>query len=289
MPPRASVKSGAAPSFVGPLGGSRVGGQKSSRGSVTTLPDIKPKAKVSSPKAGLKAKPSGRAVARAKLDPQVAAAVKIQARFRGILGRLLAARQRMRAEQQREDEEFERAQEIKRRADAAAKLEAEEEKKRQAEKAKEEKLKAFRDRRGTVEQMCQGLPSHSQDWEEDPGRLLELLDNPKAIGIGSLAEAWLGRHDTRRDARKAYLKLARKWHPDKWQVQGERCVEVATEVTKRLVEAFDKACKELPIDAASFCQEDEDEDKELWEFACWVGISFQGMEEVWKQRKGVKR
>eukprot|EP00930_Biecheleria_cincta_P004751 TRINITY_DN105686_c0_g1_i1.p1 TRINITY_DN105686_c0_g1~~TRINITY_DN105686_c0_g1_i1.p1 ORF type:complete len:290 (-),score=79.68 TRINITY_DN105686_c0_g1_i1:46-915(-) len=289
MPPRASVKSGAAPPFVGPLGCSRAGAQKPSRGSATTLPDIKQKAKGPTSKGGLKAKPCGRAVLKAKLDPQVAAAIKIQARFRGNLGRLLAARQRMRVEQQREEEEFERAQEKKRQADAAAKLEVEEAKKRQAEKAKEEKLRAFRDRRSAVEQMCQGLPSHTADWEEDPAQLLELLDNPKAIGIGSLADAWLGRHSTRRDARKAYLQLARKWHPDKWQIQGERCVEVATDVTKRLVEAFDKACKELPLDAATFCQEDEDEDKELWEFACWVGISFQGMEEVWKHRKGVKR
>jgi len=288
MPPRASVKSDSAPPFVGPLGGSRAG-QKSSRGSVTTLPDIKPKAKGPTSKAGAKAKSTGRAAGKSKMDPQAAAAVKIQARFRGILGRLLAARQRLRLQQQREEEEFERAQEIKRRAAAAAKLEAEEEKKRQAEKAKEDKLRAFRDRRSAVEQMCQGLPSHSADWEEDPASLLEMLDNPKAIGIGSFADAWLGRHSTRRDARKTYLKLARKWHPDKWQIQGETCVQVATDVTKRLVEAYDKACKELPLDAATFCQEDEDEDKELWEFACWVGVSFQGMEEVWKQRKGVKR
>ena len=31
----------------------------------------------------------------------------------------------------------------------------------------------------------------------------------------------------------------------------------------------------------------EDEDRECMEFASWVGVSFKGMEAVWKERKGV--
>eukprot|EP00440_Ansanella_granifera_P033642 gb/GFBE01036504.1/.p1 GENE.gb/GFBE01036504.1/~~gb/GFBE01036504.1/.p1 ORF type:complete len:163 (+),score=27.70 gb/GFBE01036504.1/:1-489(+) len=136
-----------------------------------------------------------------------------------------------------------------------------------------------------------GLQSHTVDWEEDPVKLIELLDAPQKATAGtSLIDAWLGRHAARKSARTVYLLLARKWHPDKWVVQGERCVEVATEVAKKLVAAYDQACRELPNDTgpADYRQE-EDEDRECYEFASWVGISFTGIEEVWAQRRRVKR
>eukprot|EP00434_Breviolum_minutum_P023405 symbB.v1.2.020647.t2/scaffold1750.1/size103142/7 len=120
---------------------------------------------------------------------------------------------------------------------------------RQKELQKEQQLKEFRQRKCTVEEMCQGLPSHTRDWEEHPSQLLEMLEGKfKQRGISRLSscEAWLGRHADRKAARKAYLMLARKWHPDKWAVQGARCVAVATEVAKELVWAYEQACIELP-------------------------------------------
>ncbi|CAE8742233.1 unnamed protein product, partial [Polarella glacialis] len=119
----------------------------------------------------------------------------------------------------------------------------------------------------------------------DAVKLLQMLDAPptKAGDRTSLADAWLGRHAARRAARKCYLQLARKWHPDKWALQGPVCVEVATDVTKNLVSAYEQACRELPNDTAnSSVREDNDEEREVSEFASSVGISFQGMQEVWK-------
>mmetsp|Transcript_56962 Transcript_56962/g.133219 ORF Transcript_56962/g.133219 Transcript_56962/m.133219 type:complete len:255 (+) Transcript_56962:54-818(+) len=228
-------------------------------------------------------------------DPRNAAATKIQARFRGMLGRLLAAQRRLRLEQQRAEEEHQRRAEAKRVAQAEAKRRAAEEAAALAAKDRDDQLKALRERRCTVEQMCQGLPAHHMDWEENPARLLELLMKDTKHGISSLAlaESWLGNHTERRSARKKYLLLARKWHPDKWAVQGERCVSIATAVAKELVLAYEQACKELPHAApaptTAYAREDDDEDRECYEFASWVGISFRGMEDVWKERRGVKR
>merc|ERR1712014_481821 len=132
------------------------------------------------------------------------------------------------------------------------------------------------------EQMCQGLPSHDMQWEENPSELSELLDQRSKN-----YEQWIGRHDTKKAARRHYLKLARRWHPDKWALQGDHCVAVATDVTKSLVSAYERAMKELPAEKTMISCEDEDEEREVFEFASWVGISFDGMFEVWKQRKGV--
>lgn len=70
------------------------------------------------------------------------------------------------------------------------------------------------------------LPLRRRAWipcgaQESPGKLLEMLEG-KSLGISPLSpiEAWLGVHADRRSARKVYLLLARKWHPDKWAVQG---------------------------------------------------------------------
>ena len=229
-----------------------------------------------------------------KPDLRSAAATKIQARFRGVLGRLMVAQQRLRLEQERMEEEHRRRVEAKRVAAEDARKQAALDAQARASKERDDKLRALRDRRCALEQMCQGLPSHHMDWEETPARLVDLLDR-KTAGIGKLAlcEAWLGYHTERRSARKKYLLLARKWHPDKWAVQGELCVSIATDVAKRLVTAYEQACKELPNvlpPSTTFAaQEDNDEDRECHEFASWVGISFGGMEEVWKQRRGVKR
>ncbi|CAJ1334860.1 unnamed protein product, partial [Effrenium voratum] len=165
---------------------------------------------------------------------------------------------------------------------------AQEESRQRLEDQRRELLRAARERRCTAEQMCQGLPCHQVDWEESPGKLLEMLEG-KSLGISPLSpiEAWLGVHADRRSARKVYLLLARKWHPDKWAVQGERCVSFATEVAKQLVWAYEQACIHLPNAPAPrgfHAQEDDDENRECYEFASWVGISFNGMEEVWKER-----
>eukprot|EP00435_Cladocopium_sp_Y103_P072562 s1182_g40.t1 len=211
---------------------------------------------------------------------RAAAAVRIQAFYRGRLGRQLAMRRRQRREQERLEEEQQKRAEQK-------KQQALEEAERQKKLQKEHLLKEFRERKCTLEEMCQGLPSHTRDWEEKPSMLLEMLDGK--VGFGW--EAWLGRHTDCKSARKAYLALARKWHPDKWTVQGERCVVIATEVAKQLVRAYEQLCINLPRapadDAAG--AEDDDENRECCEFASWVGVSFHGMEEIWKERRGVKR
>jgi len=214
----------------------------------------------------------------------MAAAVQVQAWFRGVLGRYLAARQRARVEQRRLEDEQDRALRAKREAAALAALQAEEAAKRDEEAKKEAHLKAFRDRRCAIEQMCQGLAGRtSAGWEEDPAQLLEMLDQRG----GCTFEVWLGRQATRRLARKEYLALARRWHPDKWALQGEHCTSAATEVTKALVRAYDQAMRELPQETGIISCEDEDEEREVYEFASWVGVAFEGMFEVWKERRGV--
>ncbi|CAJ1422787.1 unnamed protein product [Effrenium voratum] len=223
---------------------------------------------------------------RERPDPQAVAATKIQARFRGVLGRLLAAQRRQRCEQERQED-------LQRQRAEARRAQAQEESRQRLEDQRRELLRAARERRCTAEQMCQGLPCHQVDWEESPGKLLEMLEG-KSLGISPLSpiEAWLGVHADRRSARKVYLLLARKWHPDKWAVQGERCVSFATEVAKQLVWAYEQACIHLPNAPAPrgfHAQEDDDENRECYEFASWVGISFNGMEEVWKERRGVRR
>ncbi|CAL1144768.1 unnamed protein product [Cladocopium goreaui] len=227
------------------------------------------------------AKPKGVPCRRHSRPPgcvvRAAAAVRIQAFYRGRLGRQLATRRRQRMEQEKLEEEQQKRMEQK-------KQQALEEAERQKKMQKENLLKEFRERKCTLEEMCQGLPSHTRDWEEKPLMLLEMLD-----GVGC-CEAWLGRHMDGRSARKAYLALARKWHPDKWTVQGERCVAIATEVAKQLVRAYEQLCIDLPRAPADNCAaEDDDETRECCEFASWVGVSFHGMEEIWKERRGVKR
>jgi len=86
-----------------------------------------------------------------------------------------------------------------------------------------------------------------------------------------------------------YRQLARKWHPDKWSLQGEQSVAVATDVTKSLVLAYEWMNKNLPPDDLRVSCEDADEEAEVYEFASWVGIAFEGMFEVYKERKGVTR
>merc|ERR1719401_920795 len=136
--------------------------------------------------------------------------------------------------------------------------------------------------------MCQGLPSHIMPWEENAAELAELITAPAA---GPLHEKWLGTHKTRKAARKQYLLLARKWHPDKWSMQGEASVAVATDVTKCLVLAYEWMNKNLPPDdlRGPVSCDDEDEDAEVFEFASWVGIAFEGMSKVYKERRGVTR
>lgn len=190
----------------------------------------------------------------------------------------------MYAEQQRLEEQFEREE----RAAAAKKLEAQEAAKKEAEKRKkdtaDEKLRRLRERRCTIEAMCQSLPCQEMPWEEDAAELLGLLDALPQARYAS----WLGQHASRRTARKRYLTLARRWHPDKWAMQGDHCTAAATEVTKCLVKAYEKAAKDLPADVDEWANcEDSDEDREVNEFASWVGISFVGMKEVWKERRGV--
>jgi len=189
---------------------------------------------------------------------------------------------RERLEQKRLEDEHDRKEKAKREAAAAAKREAQEAAKRKLEEQKESQLRAFRDRRNTVEIMCQSLPCQERPWEEDSGTLLSLLDNSSACN----AEAWLGRHHSKKAARKQYLACARRWHPDKWSKQGEQSVAVATEVTKCLVRAYETTMKLLPPDCTVSC-EDDDEDRECYEFASWVGVAFDGMFDVWKERKGV--
>lgn len=216
------------------------------------------------------------------------AVVRLQSAYRGHLGRILAARQRARLEQRRLDDEQEQEEQANREKAAAAAREAEATKKREAEKRRqaqrEAQLRTMRDRRCTVEVMCQGLTRHEMAWEEEPSKLLELTSECKHASW----DLWIGDHATQRAARRKYLSLARRWHPDKWALQGEDSVAVATEITKHLVRAYEQAMRELPRDPAAVSCEDEDEEREVNEFASWVGISFEGMATIYNQRKGVK-
>jgi hypothetical protein len=215
---------------------------------------------------------------------KVCAAVRLQAWFRGHLGRQLAVRQRVRLEQRRLEEKFEQDERLKREAAAAAKRAAEDAAREKREREKDAQLRAFRDRRGTIELMCQCLPSQAMPWEEDASKLVKLL---KAPNITRDAEVWLGRQTSRRLARKQYLLLARKWHPDKWTTQGELSIGVATDVTKCLVLSFEHLKKNLPADEVRVSCQDADEEAEVYEFASWVGIAFEGMFELYKERRGV--
>lgn len=209
--------------------------------------------------------------------------MRIQAWWRSVLARKLALRQRMRREQQRLEEEHEHKQRAKREAAAAAKQAAEKAAALAEEQKREAQLRAVRDKRCAIEQMCQGLPARIMAWEEDPAILYQMLQE-QTTGM----RPWLGSHATRRLARRQYIQLARRWHPDKWSVQGALCQEVATEVTKGLVRAYEEAVRELPSEeTAGATAEDEDEEREVWEFASWVGVAWDGMFEVWKERKGV--
>jgi hypothetical protein len=191
----------------------------------------------------------------------------------------------MRIEQRKLEDKYEQEEHARREAAANAKREADEAAQLEKEKQKEARLRAYRERRGAVELMCQALSSQIMPWEEDAGRLLALLESSTPCN----AEAWLGQQSSRRAARKQYLLLARKWHPDKWNMQGEQCIAVATAVTKALVNAHDWMSKNLPPDDLRVSCEDADEEAEVYEFASWVGVAFEGMFEVYKERKGVTR
>jgi len=119
-------------------------------------------------------------------------------------------------------------------------------------------------------------------WEEDPSELLKLLNSASVD-----TALWLGHQSSRRTARRKYLELARRWHPDKWSLQGELCVAVATDVTKSLVQAYEQAMRDLPHDDNRVTCEDDDEDREVYEFASWVGVAFEGMAEVYRERRRV--
>lgn len=218
----------------------------------------------------------------------VAAAVRLQSWFRGIIGRIVANRQRIQIEQRRLEEKHERSIREKR---AAAELErqAAEERRRSAEILKQdEKLRTYRERRCAIEEMITQMENSSTwkpvaSWEENSAELLEMLARVPAPDYTS----WFGSHPDRRSARKRYLVLARRWHPDKWASQGGCYVVAATAVMRAFAHAYEKAMRELPQDGGRACCEDDDEDVEVWEFASWVGVSFEGMFEVWKERKGV--
>jgi len=224
------------------------------------------------------------AAAAAVHELQTTAAVRIQAWWRSVLARKLLLRQQIRREQRKLEEQHEQKQRAKCEAAAAAKHASEQAAALAEEQRREAQLRAVRDKRCTIEQMCQGLPARSMAWEEDPASLFEMLQH-HTTGM----RPWLGSHASRRLARRQYIQLARRWHPDKWAVQGAFCQEVATEVTKCLVRAYEEAVRELPTaeDASGTTAEDEDEEREVWEFASWVGVAWDGMFEVWKERKGV--
>jgi len=230
-----------------------------------------------------KAKAAAPSATPAPPSKEERAAIKLQAWFRGVTGRRLAARQRARMAQWRQEEEHEKARQASRQAAERARQEGAEQAKRDVEAKKEAQLRSFRDRRCAIEQMVQSLTSHHRPWEEEATSLLELLEPRGPSGF----TRWLGPQSDRRSARKQYLLLARKWHPDKWAMQGEHCVGAATEVTKCLVQAYEEAMRDLPKESGMVSCEDNDEEREVWEFASWVGVSFAGMHEVWKERKGV--
>lgn len=226
---------------------------------------------------------AAQAAAKPLASRKVTAAVRLQAWFRGHLGRCLAVRHRLRVEERRLEERYETEERARREAAANAKLAAEEAARVEKERQKEARLRAYRDRRGAAELMCQALPSQTTSWEEDANELLKLLESSAANN----AESWLGRQSSRRAARKQYLLLARKWHPDKWSMQGEASIAVATEVTKCLVCAYEWMKKNLPPDDLRVVCEDADEEAEVYEFASFVGIAFEGMFKVYAERRGV--
>eukprot|EP00747_Dinoflagellata_sp_TGD_P188331 gnl/TRDRNA2_/TRDRNA2_47202_c0_seq1.p1 gnl/TRDRNA2_/TRDRNA2_47202_c0~~gnl/TRDRNA2_/TRDRNA2_47202_c0_seq1.p1 ORF type:complete len:346 (-),score=71.12 gnl/TRDRNA2_/TRDRNA2_47202_c0_seq1:40-1077(-) len=215
------------------------------------------------------------------------AATRLQVWWHQWMRRCVARRERQRMIQERLEEQQEREERAARAAAAAAALEAQEKARREADARREAELRAFRDRRSVVEVMCQGLPSYTMPWEEEPSELVAYLEQR---GKGKYTAEWLlGRHSTKKAARRRYLELARKWHPDKWAQQGEASVAVATDLTKCLVLAYEQLMKDLPQESSAVSCEDDDEDREVCEFASWVGVSFVGMKEVYAERKGVKR
>lgn len=209
-------------------------------------------------------------------DVEEIAALRIQAQFRGWLGRSMTRRLQVRAEQRRIEDAHDLEQHRQRQAAAALNAET---KKLGIENQRDAKLRAHRERRCAMELMCQGLRCSSASWEEDSTTLMSLLD-----GEGHW-ESWLGQHTSARPARKQYLSLARRWHPDKWVRQGDACVAIATEVTKSLVQAYEQAMRALPTESVE--TGDDDDEREVYEFASWVGICFDGMFDVWRERKGV--
>jgi len=215
------------------------------------------------------------------------AATKIQSLFRGHVARVHVARLRIRRRQRLEEEEHDRLRKARLAEQEKAKAAAKAAQKKAAEEAQEAKLRAYRSRRCAVELMLQSLSAAERPWEEHANTLLQLLETSACDYTDWFGETLAHK----RAARKLYLRLARRWHPDKWAASGEDCVEVATEVTKALVRAYEEAMKKLPVDAQLFAAaaatEDEEEDREVWEFASWVGVAFEGMHEVWKERRKV--
>merc|ERR1711971_1036891 len=100
-----------------------------------------------------------------------------------------------------------------------------------------------------------GLPCQEMRWEVEPSELLRLLSSASVD-----TALWLGHQASRRKARRKYLELARRWHPDKWSLQGELCIAIATDVTKCLVHAYEQAMRDLPQDNDRVTCEDDDED-----------------------------
>lgn len=237
-------------------------------------------------------RPKAKVSASEAVDPlAIAAAIKIQALFRGHWHRMYARRMRQRKNQLEEErryqeEEKQRAEAAKRaREEAAAEKKHREAAKREAEAAKRDQaLRALRDRKSTIEIMCQTLPKQEEPWEEDAELLVRMLDNVDSFD----PEQVLGRHQSKRTARKRYLALARRWHPDKWGQQGDLQIEIATEVTKLLTKAYQHLGAKLPAEV-SMAKEDDDDDTEANEFAAFFGINFAGMAEIYNRyHKGVK-
>eukprot|EP00746_Dinoflagellata_sp_MGD_P025106 gnl/MRDRNA2_/MRDRNA2_158986_c0_seq1.p1 gnl/MRDRNA2_/MRDRNA2_158986_c0~~gnl/MRDRNA2_/MRDRNA2_158986_c0_seq1.p1 ORF type:complete len:346 (-),score=89.13 gnl/MRDRNA2_/MRDRNA2_158986_c0_seq1:130-1083(-) len=221
---------------------------------------------------------------------EIAAATRIQALIRGRWARMQARRMRQRRDQLEEERRYHeeakkrREEEQRAREEAAAEKKRAEAEKRQAETAKREQaLRSLRDRKSTIEIMCQTLPKQEEPWEEDPELLVNLLDNADSCD----PERILGKHQSKRTARKRYLALARRWHPDKWGVQGAAQVDIATEVTKLLCRSYERMRAKLPAEA-SMAKEDEDEETEANEFASFFGVSFEGMADVYNSFRRVK-
>ena len=164
----------------------------------------------------------------------------------------MTRRLQVRAEQRRIEDAHDLEQHRQRQAAAALNAET---KKLGIENQRDAKLRAHRERRCAMELMCQGLRCSSASWEEDSTTLMSLLD-----GEGHW-ESWLGQHTSARPARKQYLSLTRRWHPDKWVRQGDACVAIATEETKSLVQAYEQAMRALPTGSAE--TGDDDDEREV--------------------------